>query len=77
MRQSIVTLVTTVAALAWPGMALAEAGNRSRPNFILLMADDCSAREIGCYGHTEHRTSNLDALARGGVMFRTCWATPI
>ena len=48
-----------------------------RPNIILLMADDCSARELGCYGHPTHKTPNLDGLARTGVMFRTCWCTPI
>jgi len=48
-----------------------------RPNIILIMADDLSARELGFYGHREHRTPNLDLLARTGVGFRTCWATPI
>jgi arylsulfatase A len=59
----------------------AEASNRKpgrdRPNIVLLMADDCSARELGCYGHTTHETPVLDGLARTGVMFKTCWATPI
>jgi len=41
------------------------------------MADDLSARELGCYGHPEHRTPNLDKLAATGVRFSTCWATPI
>ena len=41
------------------------------------MADDLSARELGCYGNLEHATPNLDALARDGVKVETCWATPI
>ena len=49
----------------------------TRPNFIVIMADDCSAREIGCYGNIEHKTPHLDKMAATGVMFRTCWATPI
>ena len=48
-----------------------------RPNIILIMADDLSAREIGCYGHASHKTPVLDEMARTGVMFETCWATPI
>ncbi len=52
-------------------------GQRRRPNVILLMADDCSAREFGCYGHPVHKTPVLDRLAETGVMFKTCWATPI
>lgn len=49
----------------------------ARPNFIVIMADDCSAREIGCYGNTKHKTPHLDKLAATGMMFKTCWATPI
>jgi arylsulfatase A len=47
------------------------------PNLILVMADDLSARELGCYGNLKHATPNLDALARDGVKVETCWATPI
>jgi arylsulfatase A-like enzyme len=50
---------------------------RERPNLILLMADDLSARELGCYGNRDHATPNLDALARSGVRVETCWATPL
>ncbi len=60
-------------ALAAPGFGQA----RRRPNIILVMADDFSARELACYGHPEHRTPNLDRLAATGMQFRTCWATPI
>lgn len=48
-----------------------------RPNFIVIMADDLSAREFSCYGNTEHHTPNIDKLAETGVMFKTCWCTPI
>jgi arylsulfatase A len=50
---------------------------RERPNLILLMADDLSARELSCYGNRDHATPNLDALARSGVRVETCWATPL
>ena len=59
-----------------PGRAYAKPA-RKRLNLIVIMADDCSANEIGCYGNKRHRTPNLDALARSGVMFKTCWCTPI
>jgi len=49
---------------------------RSQPNIILLMADDCSAKEFALYGGTV-KTPNLEKLARTGVMFQTCWCTPI
>ncbi|UCD52861.1 MAG: sulfatase-like hydrolase/transferase [Phycisphaerales bacterium] len=46
-------------------------------NFVLIMADDLGAKELGCYGNREHRTPNLDRLAETGIRFRTCYATPI
>ncbi len=47
------------------------------PNFVLIMADDLGAAELGCYGNTKQRTPRLDRLAATGMRFRTCWATPL
>ncbi len=47
------------------------------PNFVVMMADDLGAGELGCYGHPGHRTPNLDKLAATGVQFLTCYATPL
>jgi len=47
------------------------------PNFVVIMADDLSPGELGSYGHPEHQTPNLDGLARTGMRFKTCWATPV
>jgi len=47
------------------------------PNFIVIMADDLGAKELGCYGNTLHKTPNLDALSEGGVQFETAFATPV
>jgi arylsulfatase A-like enzyme len=58
-------------------MASAGAAQKRSPNFVVIMADDLGAKELGCYGHAEHRTPHLDRLAEGGVRFRTCWSTPI
>ncbi len=71
----------TLIAASWSGRALPAAekkGNASRPpNFIVMMADDLGARELSCYGHPKHRTPHLDRLARTGIQFDTCFATPI
>lgn len=40
-----------------------------KPNFILILADDMGYGDCGCYGSTAIQTPNLDALARGGVLF--------
>lgn len=38
----------------------------SRPNIVLVLADDLGFSDIGCYGG-EVRTPTLDRLAREGV----------
>lgn len=60
-----------------PAAAAAMAQQRRRPNFLVIMADDIGAKELACYGNTRHKTPVLDGLARTGVQFRTCFATPI
>ncbi len=48
-----------------------------KPNIVLIMADDLGAECLGCYGGTSFRTPVLDKLARTGVRFNNCYATPV
>jgi arylsulfatase A-like enzyme len=41
----------------------------SRPNVILMVADDLGYRDLGCYGATKIATPRVDSLARDGVRF--------
>ena len=41
----------------------------SRPNILLIMADDIGFSDIGCYG-AEIQTPNLDRLAQNGIRFQ-------
>ena len=43
-----------------------------RPNFMFVIADDCTYRDIGCYGGQAH-TPNIDRLAREGMRFTNCF----
>lgn len=43
----------------------------TRPNIILIFADDLGINDLGCYGRKDHRTPNLDRLASQGMRF-TC-----
>lgn len=54
-----------------------SAENKRKPNFVIILADDLGASELSCYGNKEIHTPNLDRLAREGVQFQTCYATPI
>ncbi|XP_030057972.1 arylsulfatase D isoform X1 [Microcaecilia unicolor] len=45
----------------------ARAGADSRPNILILMADDLGIGDVGCYGNDTIRTPNIDRLAKEGV----------
>jgi arylsulfatase A len=47
------------------------------PNFVVVLADDIGAKELACYGNTQHQTPRLDRLAKEGMQIETCWATPL
>jgi arylsulfatase A-like enzyme len=76
-REFLKSLGMGAAALALPrGLWSAEPAG-DKPNIIVIMADDVSAREFACYGHEKHKTPVLDGLAKTGVRFETCWCTPL
>jgi arylsulfatase A-like enzyme len=49
----------------------------SRPNIILVMADDLGYETLGCNGGTSYRTPHLDELAKTGARFTQCYANPL
>ena len=51
-----------------------SAFGQSRPNVIIVMADDMGWSDIGCYG-SEIETPNLDRLAKNGLRFTQFYNT--
>jgi arylsulfatase A-like enzyme len=47
---------------------------KPRPNIIYIMADDMGYADLGCYGHKEYQTPNMDKLAAQGVKFMNAYA---
>jgi len=45
----------------------ATPATRSRPNVIVIVADDLGCGDLGCYGNPDVHTPCIDQLARGGV----------
>lgn len=64
-----------------PATACLSAGDSpSRPNFLVILADDLGFSDLGCYG-SDISTPNLDHLASNGLRFTQfyntgrCWPT--
>ena len=47
----------------------------TRPNFVIMLADNAGYGDLGCYGSTANRTPHLDAMAAEGVRFASFYST--
>lgn len=66
-RNVVMAAATLIlAASAW---AASPAIPRSKPNIVLILADDLGWKELGCYGQEKIQTPNIDRLAAGGMRF--------
>lgn len=45
----------------------------SRPNFLILLADDCTFNDLPVYGGKNAKTPNIDRLASEGLVFRRAY----
>src|SRR5262245_20019144 len=62
--QRVAAAVLLALVLAAPAMAADRP-----PNFVVIRADDLGWGDLGCYGHPQTRTPNLDQMAREGTLF--------
>jgi uncharacterized sulfatase len=46
----------------------------AKPNIVFIIADDCTFRDLGCYGGQAH-TPNINKLADQGMSFTRCFQT--
>jgi hypothetical protein len=74
MPHRLVILVLLLLGLA-AAMTAGEAGGR-RPNVVIILADDLSRQDLGCYGARHGLTPNLDRLAARGLIHDRMW-TPV
>src|ERR1051326_4919876 len=69
-RREFLRVLSTGAAAA--SLAAPQNPPPAKPNFLVIITDDHGIGDVGCYGHAEVRTPNLDRLAGSGVRF-TQW----
>src|ERR1051326_314042 len=53
---------------------LAAAAEKTKPNVVIILADDLGWGSIGCYGAKQVKTPNLDRLAQEGRRFTQAYA---
>lgn len=71
------SLIICFAALLLPLTALSSAEPaklRSKPNIIIILADDLGSGDLSCAGATKIKTPNIDRLAAEGVRFTQGYA---
>lgn len=50
---------------------------QSKPNFVIIFADDLGYGDIGCFGAAKIRTPNIDRMAREGMQFTNFYAQTV
>lgn len=70
--QFLTLLIALLTPICWTNLAIAE---ETRPNIVFILADDLAWSDLGCYGHSWHRTPNIDQLAQGGTRFTSAYAS--
>ncbi|MEM9528861.1 MAG: sulfatase-like hydrolase/transferase, partial [Bacteroidota bacterium] len=66
-------LILTIASSCGPAQTLEET-TATKPNVILIFADDLGYGDLSCYGHPTIHTPHLDQLARDGIKMTSFYA---
>jgi arylsulfatase A-like enzyme len=67
---------TLLTALLLAPLTVVSAGE-SKPNVVLIFADDLGWSDLACYGSDLHETPNLDRFAQDGVRFTDAYAMSV
>lgn len=46
---------------------------KRQPNILFFIADDCTFRDLGCYGSPDAKTPTIDKFAKSGMQFTQCF----
>ncbi len=73
----VLAVSVLVVAFCFQSPARAAATKSTKPNFIIILADDMGYGDIGPFGSTKNRTPHLDRMAREGMRFTSFYAAPV
>jgi arylsulfatase A-like enzyme len=69
-----IVIFATIALFVKSASASSCVSCATKPNIILILADDLSPASVGAYGATMIKTPNIDRLAQEGRMFHHAYA---
>ena len=61
-------------SLALAVAVLNRAAGETRPNVVIILADDLGYGDLGCFGNTKYKTPHLDRMAREGCRLTSFYA---
>lgn len=56
-------------------LVLEASAQSQRPNFIIIIGDDISWNDLGCYGNPTVKSPNIDQLSREGIKYTNAFLT--
>ncbi len=68
-RFILIAALTTMIAVSTTVRSSPGQTGQSRPNIVLILADDLGYGDLACYGSAKNLTPHIDGLAREGVRF--------
>jgi uncharacterized sulfatase len=66
-------IITILFLVGLTGFAASTNSMTKKPNILLILADDLSWFDIGCYGSKDVKTPNIDRLSREGMQFSSAF----
>jgi arylsulfatase A-like enzyme len=70
-----VQILATLGTAGLFGTSVLAGDKQQKPNMVIIIGDDISANDLGCYGSKIVKTPNIDALARDGIRFTNAFLT--
>lgn len=67
--RALLILIASFCIAPIGSLAVVSAAGDSKPNFVIIFADDQGYGDLGCFGSTKIRTPNIDRLASEGRRF--------